>query len=100
MDDLGELTHTVPRYLLHGHSAAVLRGRFEVHRLYDNEIMQSHVLRVIIEEDCFENGFPAYHAFCPVLKGCHTWGYSPEEALTNIREAVVLYLDDLNDAGL
>lgn len=68
--------------------------------MYDNEIVQSHEFRVVIEEDCFENGTPAYHAFCPALKGCHTWGHSPEDALTNIREAAVLYLEDSIDAGL
>lgn len=64
-----------------------------------NEIVQSHVLRVAIEEDRFENGLPAYHAFCPALKGCHTWERSPQEALANIREAVELYMEDLIDAG-
>ena len=68
--------------------------------LYDNEIMQSHVFRVVIEEDRFENGFPAYHGFCPALKGCHTWGHSPEEARANIREAAELYMEDLIDAGM
>jgi predicted RNase H-like HicB family nuclease len=60
--------------------------------------VQSRVLRVIIEEDYFENGSPAYHALCPVLKGCHTWGHSLEEALANIREAATLYVEDLIDA--
>ena len=60
--------------------------------------MQSHVIRVVIGEDHFENG-SAYHAFCPALKDCHTWGHSPEEALANIREAAELYLEDLIHAG-
>ena len=34
----------------------------------------------------------------PALKGCHTWGHSPEEALANLREAAALYVDDLIDA--
>jgi len=42
---------------------------------------------------------PAYHAFCPALKGCHTWRHSPEEALANIREAAELYVEDLIEAG-
>jgi predicted RNase H-like HicB family nuclease len=57
------------------------------------------VLRVILEKDRFENGFPAYHAFCPALNGCHTWGHSREEALANIREAAKLYVEDLIDAS-
>jgi predicted RNase H-like HicB family nuclease len=54
--------------------------------------MQSPVIRVVLEEDRFENGSPAYHAFCPALKGCHTRGHSPKEALANIREAAELYV--------
>ena len=61
--------------------------------------MQSHVFRVVIEEDRFEDGELAYHAFCPALKGCHTWGHSPEEALANVREAAELYVEDLLEAG-
>lgn len=56
--------------------------------------MQSRVIRIVIEEDHFENGSAAYHAFCPELKGCHTWGRSPAEALANIREAAELYVED------
>lgn len=61
--------------------------------------MQSHVFRVVIQEDRFENGSLAYHASCVALKGCHTWGYSPEEALANIREAGELYVEDLIETG-
>ena len=53
----------------------------------------AHEYRVVIEDDRFENGTPAYHAFCPALKGCHTWGHSREEALANIREAAQLYVE-------
>jgi len=35
-----------------------------------------------------------YHAFCPELKGCHTFGNTPEQALKNLKNAVSLYLDD------
>jgi predicted RNase H-like HicB family nuclease len=57
------------------------------------------VFRVVIEEDEFEDGRKAFHAYCPVLKGCHTWGYTYQEALANIREAVELYLEDVIEAG-
>ena len=33
------------------------------------------------------------------LKGCHTWGHTYEEALTNIQEAVELYVEDLIEAA-
>jgi len=47
-------------------------------------------LRAVLEPD--EGGF---HAFCPGLPGCHTWGSTEEEALANLREAASLYLESL-----
>lgn len=61
--------------------------------------MKSYIFSVVIEEDAFEDGRKAYHAYCPALKGCHTWGHTYEEALANIREAVELYVDDLIETG-
>jgi predicted RNase H-like HicB family nuclease len=45
---------------------------------------------VVIEKD--EHG---YYACCPEMKGCQSQGASREEALTNIREAIELYLETL-----
>ncbi len=61
--------------------------------------VKSYVFKVLVEEDQFEDGRKAYHAYCPALKGCHTWGHTYEEALANIREAVELYVADLREAG-
>jgi len=61
--------------------------------------MKSHIFRAMVEPDQFEDGSPAYHAWCPALKGCHTWGHTDREALTRLEEAVELYLDDLRAAG-
>src|SRR2546428_12292275 len=61
--------------------------------------VKSHIFKVVIEEDRFEDGRTAYHASCPALTGCHTWGHTIEEALANIQEAVELYIEDLRDAG-
>ncbi len=61
--------------------------------------MKSYIFQVVIEEDQFEDGKQAYHARCPALKGCHTWGHTYEEALTHIREAIELYVEDLQEAG-
>ncbi|AMA09226.1 type II toxin-antitoxin system HicB family antitoxin [Picosynechococcus sp. PCC 73109] len=36
-----------------------------------------------------------YHAFCPMLKGCHSQGDTFEETLQNITEAIELYLESL-----
>ena len=61
--------------------------------------MRSYIFSVVIEDDRFEDGRKAYHASCPALKGCHTWGHTYEEALANIREAVELYVEDLVESG-
>ncbi len=50
---------------------------------------------VILERE--ENG--AYHAFCPALKGCHSHGDTLEAAVTNIREAIEVYLESLKAEG-
>ena len=61
--------------------------------------MKSYVFRIVVEQDRFEDGREAYHASCPALKGCHTWGHTYQEALANVREAVELYVEDLREAG-
>ncbi len=35
-----------------------------------------------------------WHAYCPELRGCHTFGKTKEEALKNLKDAVMLYLED------
>jgi len=50
-------------------------------------------LRVVIEPSD-EGGFTVY---CPSLPGCATEGESVEEALLNIREAIALYLEPVED---
>ena len=61
--------------------------------------MKSYIFTIKIEDDQFEDGRKAFHAYCPGLKGCHTWGYTPEEAMMNIREAIELYVEDLIESG-
>ena len=61
--------------------------------------MKSYVFKVLVEKDETENHEKAYHAFCPALKGCHTWGHTYDEALANAREAIELYLEDLRESG-
>lgn len=56
--------------------------------------MNRYEFGIVIEPDQFEDGRDAWHAFCPALKGCHTWGHTPEEALANIREASKLNIED------
>jgi len=48
---------------------------------------------VIIIED--ESG--GYVAFVPALPGCHTQGDTLEEVRKNVKEAVELYIETLDD---
>jgi predicted RNase H-like HicB family nuclease len=50
---------------------------------------------VVIEEDPFEDGRMAYHAYCPILKGASTWGYTKAQALKNIQEVVWLTVESM-----
>ena len=52
----------------------------------------SYKVNVVIEKD--EHG---YYAYAPELEGCQSQGESYEEALSNIREAVELYLETLSE---
>jgi len=45
---------------------------------------------VVIEKDEY-----GYYAYCPELEGCQTQGDSIEEVLSNIKEAIELYLETL-----
>jgi len=50
--------------------------------------------QVIVEPD--EDG---YTVSCPSLPGCHSQGDTIDEALSNIREAIELYLEVLEEDG-
>ncbi|HNR06419.1 MAG TPA: type II toxin-antitoxin system HicB family antitoxin [Saprospiraceae bacterium] len=45
-----------------------------------------------------ENG--GFTVYVPVLKGCISEGNSKEEALQNIKEAIELYLEEVEDESL
>ena len=47
---------------------------------------------VVIQQD--EHGC---YAWCPELKGCQSQGRTVEETLTNIREAIELFLETLTE---
>ena len=46
--------------------------------------------RVVIEHDPVTRSYAAY---CPELPGCTSAGDTEEEALENIKEAIILYLE-------
>lgn len=41
----------------------------------------------------------AWNVTVPALPGCFTWGATPEEAITNAREAVAGHVATLRDLG-
>ncbi len=47
-------------------------------------------LPVVIEQD--EDG--VFIVECPVIQGCHSYGYTLEEALKNIEEAIQLCIEE------
>ncbi|MBI2251938.1 MAG: type II toxin-antitoxin system HicB family antitoxin [Armatimonadetes bacterium] len=56
--------------------------------------MKNYRFSVVIEKD--KDG---YFAFCPELPGCYTQGDTYEEILTNIRDAIHLYVEDKIASG-
>ena len=52
---------------------------------------QAYNYTVLLEKE-EESG---YHAFCPMLKGCHSQGDTFEETIENITEAIELYIESL-----
>jgi predicted RNase H-like HicB family nuclease len=54
--------------------------------------VKEHIFEVVIEPD-----EDVYHAYCPILRGCHTWGHTEAEAFKYIQEAVTLHLKAMID---
>jgi|GEM_PF-801517 len=61
--------------------------------------MKTYIFKVAIEEDPFDDGRMAYHAYCPSLKGASTWGHTKEEAMKNIREVVEMTVESMIEHG-
>jgi predicted RNase H-like HicB family nuclease len=58
--------------------------------------VQIESFEVIVEPE--EEG--GYHIYAPALKGCHSYGSTKEEALTNIAEAITLWLESARELGI
>ncbi|MFN6560796.1 MAG: type II toxin-antitoxin system HicB family antitoxin [Nostoc sp. ChiSLP01] len=56
-----------------------------------NNSKQAYNYTVLLEKE--QDG--SYHAFCPILKGCHSQGDTFEEAIESITEAIELCLESL-----
>lgn len=63
---------------------------------------KTYVFKIVIEDDTFEDGRPAYHAYCPALQqyGAATWGETKEEALRHIQEVVEMVVEELLEDGI
>jgi predicted RNase H-like HicB family nuclease len=53
-----------------------------------------YIFRISVEPD-----EDRYCAEVPALPGCHSWGYSYEEAVKNIKQAVELWIEVKREAG-
>ena len=49
-------------------------------------------LKILI---CVRRDEPGFHAFCPSLPGVHTYGLTKEEAVDNVKDAIMAYLVSL-----
>lgn len=58
--------------------------------------MKIYDFKVILEPD--EDG--GYVVSCPSLPGCYTQGKTIEEAMSNIREVILLVLEDMDGQGV
>ncbi len=63
---------------------------------------KTYVFKIVIEDDAFEDGRPAFHAHCPALQqyGAATWGETCEEALQHIQEVVEMVVEELLEEGI
>ena len=41
-----------------------------------------------------------YHVYCPLLKGCHSYGDTKEEAMEKIKETIELWLESARELGI
>jgi predicted RNase H-like HicB family nuclease len=58
--------------------------------------MNSLDFKVFLER---EEDYGGYVVRCPSIQGCYSQGKTVEEALTNIREAIELCLEDMESRG-
>ena len=61
--------------------------------------MKNYAFKVVVEPDRYEDGTPAFHAYCPALKGARTHGKTRVEALSNIREVVQMVAESYLEKG-
>ena len=61
--------------------------------------MEQRIFTVILQSETDPEFSGYYNAIVPALPGCFSYGANKEEALSNIKEAIALYLEDLESHG-
>ncbi len=56
-------------------------------------VSMQRIFPVIIEND----GMGYFAATCPILEGCYTQGKTMDEAMKNIKEVILLCLEELKE---
>ena len=57
--------------------------------------MKTYILKASVEQE--EDG--RWSSWIEMLPGCAAWGYSPEEALSALKDAAEAYIEDVLEAG-
>lgn len=70
----------------------MLQWRYNKHEV----IHMPKTFPVVIEQD--ETGY--FFVTCPVLEGCYSQGKTLKEAMSNIKEAIQLALEELDEESL
>ena len=63
--------------------------------------MKNYAFKIVVEDDEYEDGRPAFRAYCPALEsvGASTSGDTREEAVQNIQQVLRLIVDELAEEG-
>jgi len=69
-------------------------AKLKVHTKNPTQALTSYSFRIVLEQDD-----DVILAKVPALPGCHSWGYTFKEALTNVRDAINTYIIDLQKHG-
>jgi len=62
-------------------------------------ITMKKVAKILRVEVIIEPDEDVYHAYCPILRSCHSSGDTEAEAFNNIQEAVRLHLEVMIEDG-
>ena len=64
--------------------------------------MRSYIFRVVFENDKWPDEpeeKAIWRAYIPVLPNAHAWGNTQQEAFENLKNAVDLIIEDLQESG-